>query len=180
MTTPKRAMAAAVLLAGGAGCLGTPVDVDKDDLADYTSWNRIDVVGEVPGHGDSYRVIYVNDTATEVEINPVATVYASGSVIVKEIRDRDGDQPGPIRYFGVMRNLLFVDAPDGSELYVSTPVLGDHGWLFTYIGGDDIGAGEEFRASCWESCHVAAPFDGTFYDYGLLGGDPPSLGANGQ
>jgi hypothetical protein len=54
-----------------------------------------------------------------------------------------------------MRKL--AEAPPGGEL--------DEGWLFTYLG-EDIRSDEEYRATCWSSCHAAAPYDGLFLDYG--------------
>jgi hypothetical protein len=158
-----------LLLAACGG--GTIVDVDPVP-SDYTDWYRIDAVGEVPGHGDTYRIIYANDQARLRgqtildDSNPERPRfirydnYPAGTIIVKEIHERDGDQPGDLKYIGVMR--MLEDAPSGADLQKLT---GDDGWLFTYLA-DGIDSDEEYRASCWDACHVAAPISGTFYDYG--------------
>lgn len=142
---------ALALAAGMAGC-GPPVVEPEPIPDDYVDWYRVDATGRVSGHGDSYRVIYVNDVGTGF---PGSGRYAEGTVIVKEIRDRDGDQPGGLRYVAAMRKL--AEPPDGGELH--------GGWLFTYLGGG-AGSEEENRAACWDRCHQAAPIDGAFLDYG--------------
>lgn len=173
----------AALVLGAVACGGRKVVEPTPVPEDYTSWSRIDTTVPVPGHGDTYRIIYANDIA---ELRGVAVFepgldaspddldggstddidtewsYPQGSIIVKEVRDRDGDQPGAIKYLGVMRKL--VEAPSGAELHYSSE-YSDGGWLFTYLA-DDIESDEEYRSSCWDECHVAAPIDGTFYDYG--------------
>jgi Cytochrome P460 len=143
-------------LVGTAGCLG-PVVEPEPVPDDYTDWYRVDSVGEVPGHGDSYRIIYVNDVGTEFDGEGF---YDPGTVIVKEIRERNGDEAGDINYIGIMRKL--VGAPDGGDLHGYDPAAG---WLFTYLA-DDIGSDEHNPSFCWEDCHRAAPIDGTFFDYG--------------
>jgi hypothetical protein len=146
-----------LLLAMLAGCgEGTVVEVDPVP-ADYTDWYRVETFGPVPGHGDSYRIIYANDVARER--GEVFGFYAEGTILVKEIYQRNGDQPGDLRYLGVMRAL--ASAPEGAELHKSSRT---NGWLFTYLA-DDIDSDEEYRSSCWDECHVAAPIDGTFLDY---------------
>jgi hypothetical protein len=124
--------------------------------ADYTDWFSIISTGPAPGHGDSDRVIYVNDVARGWA---GAGEYAVGSIIVKEIRDPtpDGTGDGAVRYLGVMRRLARDQVPAGGEL--------DGGWLFTYLA-DDIDSPEEYRPGCWDGCHVAAPYHGTFLRYG--------------
>jgi hypothetical protein len=183
--TDMRAVAAAVVLCQAA-CGGSKI-VDPEPVpADYTSWSSIETTEPVPGHGDSYRIIYANpeaellgvpiyepppdagpDDPDASPLDPGGDVdtdvnYRVGSIIVKEVRERNGDQPGDIKYIGVMRKL--VEAPSGAELHKSSK-YSDGGWLFTYLA-DDINSDEEYRSSCWDECHVAAPIDGTFYDYG--------------
>ena len=151
-----------VALALGACGEGAMVDVDKNDVVGYEDWKRVDVWGPVGGHGDSYRIIYANNIA-EQRISAGGGRWPDGAVIVKEIRDRDGDDPGDLRYIGVMRRMTEGDAPDGAELH-RTLEGSDSGWLFTYLA-DDIDSDEEYRESCWSDCHVAAPFGGAFLDY---------------
>lgn len=166
----KRAMsAAATTLATGlaiglaiglaAGCSSSTV-VEPDPVpGDYTSWFRLDTTGEVPGHGDTYRIIYVNDSGTAFV---GAGEYGNGTVIVKEVHDLDGDQPGDLQYIAVMRKL--TTAPDGGELQGITQDDGS-GWLFTYLA-DGIDSDEQNDLSCYDTCHRAAPIDHTFFDYG--------------
>ena len=114
-----RALALSVLL---SGCF-TEVDLV---LEDYTDWFSITTIGEAPGHSDSFRVIYANDEARSYS---GLGQYPNGTIIVKEIYRRDGDQMGDFRYLGIMRKLS--EAPAGVEL--------DNGWLFTYRGSLDGG-----------------------------------------
>ena len=159
-----------LFLVASACSEGTVVDIEPVP-ADYTDWFRIDTVGPVPGHGDSYRIIYVNDIARlfgtvigEDNNREFVYIYPEGSIIVKEVRERDGDQPGDINYLGVMRMLADDEVPAGADLDEPTE-LRTYGWLFTYLA-DDIDSDEEWRSSCWDECHAAAPFAGAFYDYG--------------
>jgi len=157
----SRMMSLAVLASLGA-C--TAEDVSPEPLGDYRSWKRLDTYGELPGHGDSYRIIYVNDVA----LTYAGGSYPEGSIVVKEVRRRaeaaDGAAaPGDLRYIAVMRRL--GPAPRGLD--------DEAGWLFTQIRSprDDGTAGngggdEEYRSLCWNRCHVAAPYAGAFLDYG--------------
>lgn len=139
----------AVLLC--AGCPAT-VDTSASPIDDYESWYRIDATGVVPGHGDSYRVIYANDVARSFTHTGR---YPIGSVIVKEIRKlTDEDGPGDLRYLGVMRKL--GSPPPGGEI--------QGGWQFTIVG--ELGDPEKQGATCWDRCHVQAPIDGAWLDYG--------------
>jgi hypothetical protein len=132
-----------------AGC---KEPVDAEPLGDYTTWKRIDVTGIAPGHGDTYRIVYINDVARlpPVELD---TLYPTGSVIVKEIRDDVDGSPGGLRYVAIMRK---VDD--------SLPVFSEEGgWLFSET--DEPGGNESHRSLCWRRCHVAAPYNGAWYDY---------------
>jgi hypothetical protein len=153
--------ATALLLVALAAC--TAEDVSPEPLGDYRSWKRIDTYGEIPGHGDSYRIIYVNDVA----LSYAGGAYPEGSIVVKEVRHRRAEgttsAPGDLRYVAVMRRL--GPAPRGLE--------DEAGWLFTQIQSprDDGTAGnrdgeEEYRSLCWNRCHVASPYAGAFLDYG--------------
>ncbi len=163
-------LAIVILLVAGA-CGPTVVDPDSVDPMfavgpEYEDWYRVDAVGEVPGHGDTYRIIYVNDKALErgnVIGNTFENIYERGSIIVKEVHERDGDQPGAIKYLGVMRMMVLDESPDGVELGQASEKK-NSGWLFTYLG-EDIDSDEEYRPACWDECHAAAPIAGTFLDY---------------
>ena len=141
-------------------------EVDIEPVpSDYKDWYRIDTYGPAPGHGDTYRIIYANQAATErVVASDNDDLYPPGSIIVKEIYGRtDDDQPDNLKYIAVMRKI--GAAPDGAELFYSSPGQNEYGWLFTYANASLTS--EEFRSSCWDSCHVAAPLDATFIDYSL-------------
>jgi len=148
----RRALIAAALIACGCGDT-----VDTGNLAPidgYTAWHRVDVEGKAPGHGDTYRIIYANETARGYT---GGGEYPPTTVIVKEIRAA-GDPEGALLYLAIMRKLAADDpAADGLEL--------DGGWLFSRA--DEAGADEIRYDFCWASCHAQAPVDGAFYDYGL-------------
>ena len=172
MTRLSRLILAAAAVLLPAACGPTVVDPDAVDPAlfgvgvEYEDWYRVDATGAVPGHGDSYRIIYVNDKALErgtIVGDDFENYYDRGSIIVKEVRELDGDQPGAIKYLGVMRMMAVDEAPDGVELGQPATIKAS-GWLFTYLA-DDIESDEEYRSSCWDQCHAAAPIAGTFLDY---------------
>jgi hypothetical protein len=135
----------------GAGC--TVVDTsDLDPIDDYTTWFSIETSGKLPGHGDTVRVMYINDTARSY---PHTGEYPLGSVIVKEVRENDDGNPGPLNYLAIMRRL--DEAPPSGTL--------EGGWLFTR--SSELGADEIQGFTCWKKCHVQAPYVGTWFDYGL-------------
>ena len=158
------AMLAAVLLAGLASGCAKEVDVAslpaRYSIAGYNDatspWYSVDVAGKAPGHGDTYRRIFVNDVGQSYSH---AGEYPIGTLLVKEIYKLDKDsQPGELNYIAVMRKIARADVPEGIEL--------DDGWLFTFLekAGDDA----EFTfPSCYAHCHVQAPLDSVWYDYGL-------------
>lgn len=128
----------AFVLLALAGCAGEPLDVEPP--GDYTSWGRIETEGPAPGHGDTFRVIYANDVARTF----AGGAYPEGSILVKEIYERAGDERGPLGYIAIMRRV-------------------DDAWLFSETGEPN---GEEVAHDfCWSYCHQAAPFDGAFLDY---------------
>lgn len=144
----RRLAAIALLLLGACG-----EDIDTTGLpsvADYDTWHRIDVTGPAPGHGDTYRIIYVNEAARGYD----GGRYVPGSVLVKEIRTLGGDgQPGELDYIAIMRKL-----PPGADLPI------DRGWLFTRA---HVPGGQETHDDfCWGACHAQGPIDGAWYDYG--------------
>ncbi|MBL0216579.1 MAG: hypothetical protein IPQ07_22190 [Myxococcales bacterium] len=120
--------------------------VSPPELGDYTSWHRVDTFGNVPGHGDSYRIIYVNDIAR------TRGTTERDAVLVKEVHDNDNGQPGALRIIEIMRKLRPGTAPDD-----------EGGWLFTQMPSP--GAGEVHLDLCWSRCHVQAPYAGAWFDY---------------
>lgn len=153
----RAAFGASLAIALAGGCIGPVVEPERVP-DDYTEWYRVDATGAVSGHGDSYRIIYVNQAGTEFE---GTGLYPDGTVIVKEIHERDSDQPGALRYIGIMRKL--TSPPDGGTLQ-GVSMTGS-GWLFTYLA-NDIDSDEHNWLMCWDECHRAAPLDGAFLDYG--------------
>ena len=130
---------------GLAACADT-VDVSKlPSIAGYETWQPYDHHGDIPGHGDSYRRIFVNPVGRSY---PGHGRYPLGTVLVKEISDNvltiQGGMPihvpGDLRYLGVMRK---VGDDSGEETH--------NGWLFTYIGSR--GGEETVGQGCWSTCH---------------------------
>ena len=126
--------------------LGCGEAVSPEPLGDYTTWDRFDTYGDAPGHGDSYRIIYVN------EIARTAGPTELDATLVKEIRDNDGGTAGALRYVAIMRKLRAGPSPDDQG-----------GWLFTQASSP---GGAEFESAlCWGRCHAQAPFAGVWLDY---------------
>lgn len=144
-----RAAIAAVLATTALAACGEAVDLPPP--GDYTTWERFDVLGPAPGHGDSYRIIYANDIATGN--GPRLSGYLEGSILVKEIRDNDDGQPGALRYVALMRRI----GPPPATL------TEEGGWVFSMT--DTPGGDEVHNDFCWARCHVAAPYNGAWYDY---------------
>lgn len=131
--------------------------VSPEPLGDYTAWPTTGgathtVSGRAPGHGDTIRVIYVNPIAAMAET--ISPSYPEGSTIVKEIRDDNDGVAGDIRYIAIMRR---------QDTFVDEGLEADGGWLFSEQ--DAPGLPETHRDLCWNRCHVAAPYNGAFYDY---------------
>ena len=138
-----------------AGCLGSAVD-DTLDPAVYTTWKKVVTYGDLPGHGGtSYRIIYASPEAQAFE---GGGHYPEGSQLVKEVYDLDTSSgapaPGKLQYVAIMRRLP-GPPPQG--------LSDEGGWLFTEASTP---GGKETKYSyCWDSCHVAAPFQGAWLDY---------------
>ena len=134
-------------------------DVDPESLSvsilDYETWDKMEpLLGPVPGHGESYRLVYRNELARSYT---GAGEYPLGSAVVKEIYALGGQgEPGKLRYKAVMRRM-----DSGADENQGLPITG--GWLFTQI---DSGTEEFQRDLCWDSCHKSAPFLGAFLDHG--------------
>ena len=143
---------------GLVACADT-VDVSRlPSIEGYASWPSYGHHGAIPGHGESYRTIFVNPVGRGY---PGHGRYPLGTVLVKEIADdvtmTQGGQvihvAGDLRYLGVMRK---IGDDSGEETH--------NGWLFTYIGSR--GGEESVGQGCWSTCHRAAPLDGTWGRYG--------------
>ncbi len=137
-----------------AGCAES---VTPEELGDYTLWpamggSTFTVRGRAPGHGDTIRVIYINPTAAMAD--SISPSYPLGSTIVKEIRNNVDGEAGDINYIAIMRRQATV---------VTEGLEADGGWLFSEQSS--AGAAETHRELCWNRCHVAAPYNGAFYDY---------------
>lgn len=131
--------------------------VSPEPLGDYESWPAMGgathtVRGKAPGHGDTIRVIYVNPIAANAE--GISPSYPTGSTIVKEIRENVDGVAGDIRYVAIMRR---------EQTEVSTAFEDEGGWLFSEQRPKD--APEVHFGFCWARCHVAAAYNGAFYDY---------------
>lgn len=152
------AVAAAVAL---PGCLIEEVDTTGLATVDgYEDWFRLDVSGDLPGHGKSYRIIYVNDVARTY---PHVGRYPVGTVVVKEVRALELSEgapvPGDLKYTAVMRKVTMETEGDAG-----TGLPLDGGWLFSELTGT---AGKEDQLDlCWSSCHRQGGWDGAFVDYG--------------
>jgi hypothetical protein len=141
-------MKLAALLAVTAACA---VSVDPEPVGDYTTWKRLDVRGAAPGHGETYRIIYVNPIAAD-PAQSFVDGYAEGSIIVKEIRDDLDGTAGDLRYVALMRKL-----PADSDLPLQKR------WLFSQASTP--GGSEKHADFCYARCHAAAPYDAAWYDY---------------
>lgn len=165
---PWGVIAAAALATATAGCVET-VEVSEllasnpeysidgyDDPANAAIWSKIEVSGIAPGHGDTYREIFYNDVARSYGH---AGEYPIGTLLVKDIYSLE-DRPPEDKpsYTAVMRKIGPDDAPGNIEL--------EGGWLFTFIE-EERGEGEFTISSCYQHCHVQAPLDYVWYDYGL-------------
>jgi hypothetical protein len=135
--TPRSVVIALAVLGGCAQ------SVDVEPVGDYSSWYSTEVTGNAPGHSNSRRVIYVNPTARDAP--SLSPGYPEGSIFVKEVYELSGE----LRYTAFMRRIGALED--------------EGGWLYT----EDSGAGteEKYFPFCWSRCHVAAPYNGAWYDY---------------
>jgi len=154
-----------LLLTVALACAGCFSALDTDELAtesidNYQSWYSVNATGDIPDHGDTFRIIYINEIARGY--GHVGD-YPVGSVFVKEIHDLNSDGgPGKLDYVAVMRKLAEDDADldgvntGGADL--------EEGWVYTFF--DKLGDDESISDRCYLLCHSAAPYDGAFLDYG--------------
>jgi hypothetical protein len=159
-------LVAATSLGLAAAC--TVVDGAEPSIDDYATWYRVDNTGAIPGHGDSYRIIYVNEQARR--FSGIGR-YPLCSTMVKEIRTLNDDgSPGSLRYLAIMRKVSLARegaCPSGDpddRFRVPDDVPLHDGWLFTLA--DSIDDDERIYPGCFSTCHVQAPFDGAWLDYG--------------
>lgn len=136
-----------------AACLPEIDSSGLEPIDDYRDWYQVETSGPIPAHADTIRAIYVNDTALEKSFG----TYPAGSVLIKEIYEIENGDRGTLDYFALMRKLNDGEEPDGADL--------NNGWMFTMIDGSDINGKEVYFDRCWTTCHIGAPFDGTFLSY---------------
>lgn len=152
-------MRALVVASIFAAACAVPVDEDVQrtyPIDDYATWGvtapgkRIEVRGNAPGHSNSVRYIYANAIAADPD-QDFTLGYAHGAIVVKEVRELDADES--LRYLAIMRRVGEVTAA----------LEDDGGWYYTETAGPT--GPEEHFDFCWSRCHVAAPYNGAFYDY---------------
>jgi hypothetical protein len=147
-------IAIALPLVALAACISNAVD-DRIDPSEYQAWSKkIETYGELPGHGgDSYRIIYANPIAQTF----AGGHYPEGSILVKEVHalttTSGAPAAGALQSVAIMRRL--PGTPEGLD--------DEGGWLFTETSTP--GGSETHYAYCWESCHVAGPYQGAWFDY---------------
>ncbi len=153
------ALVALVASAAVAGCgdVVDPVASDLPSAEGYSAWDHFDYYGNIAGHGESWRAVFVNSKGRSFG---GAGRYPVGTVIVKEIRNLGEDAAGApvaggLRYIGIMRKVGDVSIPG---------VTVEGGWVITRA--DSPGAEETHLDLCWATCHRSAPVDGAFYNYG--------------
>lgn len=139
------------LVSLAAGCGETVDPGGLPSIEGYQDWDAIVATGKVPAHGDTYRIIYVNDIARNYT---GGGVYPVGSVLVKDIFDEQG---GDLLYTAIMRKL------DPASSAAAEVPLEEDDWLYTDLRGGT----ETYKELCWGSCHRQAPYDGAWLDYGL-------------
>ncbi len=133
-----------------AGC---STEIDTSNLLsidNYTDWPSIEISGDVAGHGNTRRVVFINDVASTFD---GSGPYLPGAALVKEVRDKDNDA---LLYLAIMRKLKRQQA-DVDSSYVN------RGWIYTQA--DKLGDPETTADYCFSACHTQAPWDGTFLRY---------------
>ena len=136
-----------------AGCTTSIDPTDLPSTDGYrVDWHVVQMTGEAPGHGAGCRNVYINDVGRAYGH---AGRYKAGTVLVKDIWLGDECGPGEPDYTAIMRRIGWDD-PVAEGL----PLQDE--WLFTLSEG----GGEEHYDFCWTRCHLAAPWDGAWYDYG--------------
>jgi hypothetical protein len=131
---------------------------DYTNAADPEGWMlSATVSGDAPGHSNSIRKIYTNAIARQPWLDDdgmgYSVGYRVGSTIVKEVFDDDNGQPGALRHIAIMRK----------QDDVKTGLSDEGGWLYTETF--ELKGTEKYYDFCWSRCHVAAPYNGAFYDF---------------
>ena len=160
---------AALLLPAGLLTLSGCAEEEASLLvpSDYPDWDRTvseTVRRQIPGHGDTFRRIYINDVGTTVEPTGgdegVRYDYPIGTILVKEAYNEDPT----------------ADAdPDGITAMVKSPGADESrgGWIWISkdpeTGAEDRSLGE-YCLSCHESANEEHPYgdrnsDGEYRDF---------------
>ena len=135
---------ALLLLVGCSEDLRSGVTPYQD--LDYKAWKQTLVSGDAPGHA-GYRTIYANDVAR----GPFERFgYAEGAILIKEVYNDEARTD--LRHVAIMRRIGPVEHA----------LEDDGGWYFTEGAGD---APEKHFDFCFRRCHVAAPYNGAWFDY---------------
>lgn len=135
-----------LLLVGCAEDLRSDVTPFRE--LDYKGWKQTQVEGDAPGHA-GYRTIYVNDIARD-PMQGFYIGYPEGSILIKEVYN-DAARTD-LRHVAVMRRIGVVEKAYENE----------GGWYFTEAKGDGPEQSYDF---CYPRCHVAAPYNGAWFDY---------------
>jgi len=141
--TTRRVLAALVLV--GASACTEAVTVEPLPSSEYRTWSSVAVTGKVPGHGDTYRLIYYQPRSS-----PGA--FTLGDALVKEVYDEEG---GPLSKVYFMRFTKPLADQYGYE--------DEGGWLFTET--TELDGEERYNSICWRTCHAAAPYRGVWLNY---------------
>lgn len=144
MRSASGRFAVALGLALGAAACTEPVS--PEPVGDYTTWAYLDTYGPAPGHGDTFRRIYVNDIARTQGTREM------GAILVKEVYTNVNDGPGELQVVELMRKVRGGISADD-----------EGGWLFT--AASTPGGAETHTDTCWNRCHVSAPYAGVWFDY---------------
>jgi hypothetical protein len=119
----------------------------------YQTWRQFGpYTSNVAFHGDTYRIVYANDVATTFDHGGR---YPVGSVLVKEsyAKTSSGGK-GDLQYVDIMRKI--------DPTMTKTDAVVDDDWVFSYQSGSK----ELQLGTCYAGCHVQAPHDSAWIDYG--------------
>jgi hypothetical protein len=132
-----------------AGCGEELMDgVTPYEQLDYKSWKQIQVAGDAPGH-EGFRTIYANDLARD-PAQSFLNGYQEGSIFVKEVFNDAARSD--LRHVAIMRRIGPVEKALADE----------GGWYYTEAPAGDP---EQHFDFCYRRCHVAAPYNGAWFDY---------------
>jgi hypothetical protein len=141
-------MRAVVALAVVVAACGTSVDpAGLPSIDGYKTWAVLERDGDVPGHGATFRLIYVNPIGRGY---PHGGSIPIGAVAVKEVY-------GDMSHTDL--HAIEIQRYVGDDANVDAPV--DGGWVFTSKNTADDG--ETYHGTCW-ACHRQAPYAGAFVD----------------